>query len=347
MRATRLHSYGSPLKIEEIEYPRIEKPFDVIVRIAGAGVCHTDLHIIQGMWKDIARPKLPYTLGHENTGYVEEVASGVEGFEKGDPVILHPLITCGRCPACRAGEDMHCEKSLFPGLNVDGGFAEFMRTSHRSLIKLPRDIDRSKLVEIAPLADAGITAYRAVKKALKSLFPGSYVAVIGVGGLGHLGIQMLRILSQASIIAIDARDDKLELASKLGADYIVNARRDPVAEVMKITGGRGVNVAIDFFGGQATLDYGPRILGRMGRLIIVGYGGELRFPSISIIASEISLEGSLVGNYIELREVVNLYLRGSIRVIHETHPLEDVNEVLERLERGEVRGRAVLVPHRS
>ncbi|MEM1610826.1 MAG: NAD(P)-dependent alcohol dehydrogenase [Sulfolobales archaeon] len=347
MRAARLHSYGSPLRIEEIEYPRIERPFDVIIRIAGAGVCHTDLHIIQGMWKDIARPKLPYILGHENTGYVEEVAPGVEGFEKGDPVILHPLITCGRCPACRAGEDMHCENSLFPGLNVDGGFAEFMRTSHRSLIKLPRDIDRSKLVEMAPLADAGITAYRAVKKALKSLFPGSYVAVIGVGGLGHLGIQMLRVLSQASIIAIDTRDDKLELASKLGADYIVNARRDPVAEVMKITGGRGVNVAIDFFGGQATLDYGPKLLGRMGRLIIVGYGGELRFPSINIIASEISFEGSLVGNYSELRELVNLYLRGSIRVIHEAHPLEDVNEVLERLEKGEVRGRAVLVPHRS
>lgn len=344
MRAARLHSYGSPLRVEDVDYPRLEGRFDVIIRIAGAGVCHTDLHIVQGMWRDIAKPRLPYILGHENTGYVEEVAPGVVGFERGDPVILHPLITCGRCLACRSGEDMHCEDSLFPGLNVDGGFAEYMRTSHRSLIKLPRGLERSKLVEMAPLADAGITAYRAVKKALKTLYPGSYVAVIGVGGLGHLGIQMLRALSQASIIAIDVREDKLELASKLGADYVVDARRDPVAEVMKITGGRGVNVAIDFFGGQRTLDYGPKLLGRMGRLIIVGYGGELRFPSINIIASEVSFEGSLVGSYRELVELVNLYLRGSIRVIHEAHRLDEVNHVLEMLEKGEVRGRAVLAP---
>jgi D-arabinose 1-dehydrogenase-like Zn-dependent alcohol dehydrogenase len=344
LRAARLYEYNKPLRIEDVPYPKLEGPFDVIVRIAGAGVCHTDMHLIQGMWHEMLRPKLPYTLGHENTGYVEEVAPNVVGFEKGDPVILHPLITCGRCWACRSGEDMHCESGIFPGLFVDGGFAEYLRTGHRTLIKLPRDISRDKLVEMAPLADAGITAYRAVKKALRSLYPGSYVAVIGVGGLGHLAIQMLKALSQAYVVALDVREDKLELAAKLGADYVVNARRDPVGEVSKITGGRGVNVAIDFFGGQATLDYGLKLIGRMGRFIVVGYGGEIRFPSIRMIATEVSIEGSLVGSYIELRELVNLYLKGAVRVFIEKHPLEEVNHVLERLEKGEVQGRAVLIP---
>jgi len=344
LRAARLYEYNKPLRVEDVPYPKLEGPYDVIVRIAGAGVCHTDLHLVQGMWHDILNPKLPYTLGHENTGYVEEVAPHVVGFEKGDPVIMHPLITCGRCWACRMGEDMHCENGIFPGLWVDGGFAEFMRTGHRTLIKLPRDISRDKLIEMAPLADAGITAYRAVKKALRSLYPGSYVAVIGVGGLGHLAIQMLKALSQAYVIAVDVKDEKLELASKLGADYVVNARKDPVAQVMQITGGRGVNVAIDFFGGQPTLDYGPRLLGRMGRFIVVGYGGEIRFPSIRMIATEISIEGSLVGSYTELKELVNLYLKGAVKVHVERYPLEEVNHVLEKLERGEVMGRAVLTP---
>ena len=344
MRAARLHEYNKPLRIDEVDYPKLEGRFNVIVKVAGAGVCHTDLHLQQGMWHEILNPRLPYTLGHENVGYIEEVADGVEGLKKGDPVILHPAVTDGTCLACRAGEDMHCENLVFPGLNVDGGFAEYMRTSHRSVIKLPRDISRDKLVEMAPLADAGITAYRAVKKASKTLYPGSYVAVIGVGGLGHIAVQLLREMTTATIIAVDVKEEKLKLAEQLGADHVVDASRDPVGQIMDLTGGRGVNVALDFVGSQATMDYGPKLLGRMGRLIIVGYGGELRFPSIRIISTEISFEGSLVGNYVELYELVTLALQGKVRVIVEKHKLEEVNEVLERLERGEVLGRAVLTP---
>ena len=344
MKAARLHEYNKPLRIDDVDYPKLEGRFNVIVRIAGAGVCHTDLHLVQGMWHEILKPQLPYTLGHENVGYIEEVAEGVEGLEKGDPVILHPAVTDGTCLACRAGEDMHCENLVFPGLNIDGGFAEFMRTSHRSVIKLPKDIEREKLIEMAPLADAGITAYRAVKKALRSLYPGSYAAVIGVGGLGHIAIQLLKAMSPTTVIAIDVKEEKLKLAEKLGADHVVDATRDPVGQVMDITKGRGVNVAFDFVGAQATLDYGPQLLSRMGRLIIVGYGGQLRFPSIRIIASEISFEGSLVGNYVELYELVTLALQGKVSVVVERHKLDEVNDVLERLERGEVLGRAVLTP---
>lgn len=344
MKAARLFEYNKPLRIVDVGYPKIEDRYNVVVRVAGAGVCHTDLHLQQGMWHEILRPTLPYTLGHENVGYIEEVGEGVEGLEKGDPVILHPAMTDGTCPACRAGEDMHCENLIFPGLSVDGGFAEYMRTSSRSVVKLPRGIDREKLIDMAPLADAGITAYRAVRKASRTLTPGSYVAVIGVGGLGHIGVQLLKELTPAYIIALDVREDKLRLAEKLGAHHVVDASRDPVGQVMEITGGKGVNVAIDFVGSQATIDYGPNLLARTGRLIIVGYGGELRFPSIRIIATEISFEGSLVGNYTELTELVRLALDGKVSVATERHALDEVNEVLERLEKGEVLGRAVLVP---
>lgn len=344
MRAARLHEYNKPLRIDDVDYPRIEGRFNVIVRIAGAGVCHTDLHLIQGMWHELLKPKTPYTLGHENVGYIEEVGEGVEGLEKGDPVILHPAVTDGTCLACRSGEDMHCENLVFPGLNVDGGFAEFMRTSHRSVIKLPRGIEGERLVEMAPLADAGITAYRAVKKASKTLYPGSYVAVIGVGGLGHIAIQLLKALTPATVIALDVREEKLRLAEKLGADHVVDATRDPVGQVMELTKGKGVAVAMDFVGSQATIDYGPSLLGRMGRLIIVGYGGQIRFPTIRVIASEISFEGSLVGNYVELYELVTLALQGKVRVETEKYRLEEINHALEKLERGEVTGRAVIIP---
>ncbi|WP_407636698.1 NAD(P)-dependent alcohol dehydrogenase [Aeropyrum pernix] len=344
LKAARLHEYNKPLRIEDVDYPRLEGRFDVIVRIAGAGVCHTDLHLVQGMWHELLQPKLPYTLGHENVGYIEEVAEGVEGLEKGDPVILHPAVTDGTCLACRAGEDMHCENLEFPGLNIDGGFAEFMRTSHRSVIKLPKDISREKLVEMAPLADAGITAYRAVKKAARTLYPGAYVAIVGVGGLGHIAVQLLKVMTPATVIALDVKEEKLKLAERLGADHVVDARRDPVKQVMELTRGRGVNVAMDFVGSQATVDYTPYLLGRMGRLIIVGYGGELRFPTIRVISSEVSFEGSLVGNYVELHELVTLALQGKVRVEVDIHKLDEINDVLERLEKGEVLGRAVLIP---
>ncbi|MEM4180729.1 MAG: NAD(P)-dependent alcohol dehydrogenase [Nitrososphaerota archaeon] len=336
MRAARLFEYHKPLRIVDADYPQIKRPDHVIVRIRGAGACHTDLHVVEGVW----RVSLPLTLGHENTGVVEEVGEGVEGFKRNDPVVVHPVMTCGVCRACRAGEDMYCENLEFVGMGRDGGFAEFMLTSVRSLIRA----DGLDLVEVAPLADAGLTAIRAVKKAAPGLYPGSFTAVIGVGGLGHIAIQLLKQMTTTNIIAVDIVESKLRLAEQLGSEYVVNARDDPVKEVMAITGGRGVNVALDFVGTQTTHETCLRILRKGGKFIVVGYGGVINLRSADMIANELTIEGSLVGNYIELQDLVELTRLGKLKVITNRYGLDQVNEVLDKLKTGELIGRAVLTP---
>ena len=221
MKAARLHHYGDDkLRLDEVPDPAASGPHDVIVRIGGAGVCRTDLHVMEGIWRGIQDPELPYTLGHENAGWVEEVGPSVTSVRPGDAVIVHPLVTDGVCPACRRGDDMHCEHGLFPGLNVDGGFAGYLKTSERATLKLAAGVEPRAA---APYADAGLTAYRAAKRAAALLPPGSHVAVIGVGGLGHIGVQCLRALTAAQIIAVDTSGEALRLAERVGADATVHA----------------------------------------------------------------------------------------------------------------------------
>ncbi|MCS7095124.1 MAG: NAD(P)-dependent alcohol dehydrogenase [Thaumarchaeota archaeon] len=340
MKAARLFEYHKPLKVVEADYPKITRPDQVIVRIKGAGVCHTDLHIQEGMWHEKTNVRLPYTPGHENAGTIEEVGEGVEGFKKNDPVILHPAVTDGTCRACRAGEDMHCENLGFPGLDRDGGFAEFVVTSVRSLVRA----DGLDLTEIAPLADAGLTAIRAVKKAATNSYPGAFIGVVGVGGLGHIAIQLLRHMSNASIIAVDIVESKLKLAEQFGAHYVVDAKKDAVKSILEITKGKGVNAIIDFVGTQATHDTCYKSLRKGGKFVIVGYGGMINARSIDMIASELTVEGSLVGNYLELADLVELARQGKVRVVTNKYPLDRVNEVLESLKGGGLMGRAVLTP---
>src|SRR3981081_1450490 len=192
MKAARLHAYHDALELEEVAEPRIEAPFDVVVRIGAAGLCRTDLHIQEGQWAEKSGVALPYTPGHENAGWVHEVGSAVTNVAVGDTVIVHPFISCGLCPPCRAGDDMHCLSGSFPGIDRDGGFADLLKTSARSVVKLepslhPRDI--------AALADAGLTAIHAVKKAIPVLTAGTKAVVIGAGGLGHIGVQGLKALT--------------------------------------------------------------------------------------------------------------------------------------------------------
>ena len=227
MKAARLHGYGDDrLQLDEVAEPTIQGPHDVIVRIGSAGVCRTDLHVMEGIWRGIQDPDLPYALGHENAGWVQEVGSSVTTLKVGDPVIVHPLMSDGVCAACRRGEDMHCEHARFPGLNVDGGFAQYLRTLERSTLKLAEGLPPS---QVAAYADAGLTAYRAAKKASALLSPGSRCAVIGIGGLGHIGVQCLRALCGTEIIALDRSDEALQLALRLGADHVVKADAEAVA----------------------------------------------------------------------------------------------------------------------
>ncbi len=341
MKAARLHDYGdSHLQLDEVPRPRIEGPHEVVVRVGGAGVCRTDLHVMEGIWRGIQDPRLPYALGHENAGWVEEVGTSVTTVQPGDAVIVHPLITDGVCSACRRGEDMYCEHGAFPGLSTDGGFAEYVKTVERATLRLPGNLEPKA---VAPYADAGLTAYRAAKKAARLLPPGSVCAVIGLGGLGHIGVQCLRALCAAEIVAVDGSDEALELAERLGAHHRVTAGDHAVEEVRRLSGG-GVAVVVDFVGEHGTTIEGPAMLAQGGTYILVGYGGRVDLPAIDVIFREIAVVGSLVGSYTELTELMALAARGKIRLETREYSLAEVNVALDDLAAGRIHGRGVLVP---
>src|ERR1700727_165270 len=242
MKAAVLHAFDEKLtakefvKYEDVTDPKITRPADVVVRIGGAGVCRTDLHIVEGMWRSKVDVNLPYIMGHEYAGWGEAVGPGVEGVKVGDSVICHPLVTSGHCLACRRGDDMHATDSKFPGINANGGYAEYLLTGERSLIKLPKSLAPK---EVAPYTDAGLTAYRAAKKASRHLLPGEYVVCIGAGGLGHIGIQVLRALCAAEIIVVDRSEVGLSLARECGAHHVVKGNDNEVEGVLALTGGHG------------------------------------------------------------------------------------------------------------
>jgi NAD+-dependent secondary alcohol dehydrogenase Adh1 len=344
VKAVRLHAYGKRPKVEEVAEPAITAPLDVIVRIGGAGLCRTDLHIIEGQWKDKSHVRLPYILGHENAGWVHAVGSAVEHVAVGDTVIVHPLISCGFCRHCRAGDDMHCAHGAFPGIDTDGGFAELLKTGARSVVKLDPKI---RPQDVAALADAGLTAYHAVKKAVDILYPGTCAVVIGAGGLGHIGIQSLKILTPATVIVVDRSEGALELARKCGADHTVLADGSHVARVKEITGGAGCEAVIDFVAEGGALQDGIAMLRRAGTYYVVGYGGTLQVPAIDIISQEINFLGNLVGSYNDLAELMTLTAQGRVTLQTRIYPLDAVNDAMDDLDHGKLHGRGIFVPARS
>ena len=346
MHAARLHEYtddmSEGLAIEEIDRPTIERSDGVLVEVIGAGWCQTDNHIIEGMWTEYVDQDLPMTLGHENAGRVVETGAEVDVVSEGDQVICHPVQTCGTCRPCRLGETMYCENQSFNGLTTDGGFADYLLTSERSVIPLPDGVDPA---EIAPHADAGITAYHAVKKAVDELNPGDHAVVIGVGGLGHIGVQCLDAMSAAEITAIDLKDAALELADDLGVDNTVNPENDDVrAFVDSVTDGTGAAQVLDFVGADVTTEYAPDITAAGGDHHIIGYGGHIHEPTQSLVNGEFSYVGNIVGRFAELQELVALVEQGEVDLHTSYYDLEDVNTVAEKLEHGEIEGRAVIRP---
>jgi NAD+-dependent secondary alcohol dehydrogenase Adh1 len=341
MKAARLHRYHDPLKLEELDEPKITGPNDVIVRIGGAGLCRTDLHVQEGQWADKSGVELPYTLGHENAGWVHEVGSAVTNVEVGDTVILHPLVTCGLCRACRAGDDVHCVNSAFPGISVDGGFADFLKTTARSVVKLEPTLHPK---DIAALADAGLTAYHAVRKAAPLLYPGTKVVVIGAGGLGHIGIQSLRALTPAEIVVVDPSERALALAGELGADHTVRVDGTHVDTVLEMTDGAGAEVIIDFVGEKGAIEDGVAMLRQAGSYFVVGYGENIDVPTIDIISREINFIGNLVGSYNDLDELMTLAAQGQVSLHTSVYPLEAVVDAMADLNHGRLQGRGILVP---
>ena len=341
MKAARLHAYHEPLALDEVDEPRAVGPLDVVVRIGAAGLCRTDLHIQEGQWAEKSGVTLPYTLGHENAGWIHEVGSGVTNVEVGDTVIVHPFITCGLCRSCRRGDDMHCANGRFPGINRDGGFADFLLTSARSVIKLDPSLEPK---DIAALADAGLTAIHAVKKALPLLGPGTRAVVIGAGGLGHIAIQCLAAMTPAEIIVVDPSESALELAAEVGADHAVSADGSHVDKVRELTEGLGAEAILDFVGEKGAVEDGIAMIQDGGFYYVIGYGQNLAIPTIDIISREISFIGNLVGTYTDLEELMTLTAQGKVRLRTSRYPLDGINDAMADLDEGRLQGRGILVP---
>ncbi|HET8787669.1 MAG TPA: NAD(P)-dependent alcohol dehydrogenase [Actinomycetes bacterium] len=343
MQALRLHRYNERPTVDEIEEPKVEDPLDVIVKIGGAGLCRTDIHLYLGQWHELdADAPLPYTLGHENAGWVHEVGSAVSHVAPGDTVILHPQATCGFCRYCRAGDDMHCVNSFFPGLNTHGGMATYLRTGARAVVKIDPKLQPA---DVAALADAGLTAYHAVRKAVPLLYPGTACVVIGAGGLGHIAIQVLAALCATTIIVVDRSPEALEFAKTIGADHGVVADGGHVDKVKELTGGNGAEVVLDFVGEEGAEKDAWQMTRRAGSHFVIGYGGIVEVPTIEIISTERNVIGNIVGTYNDLAELMALAAQGKVTLHTKPYPLEAANDAIDDLDNGRLPGtRAILIP---
>ena len=344
----RAYRYTGPHKAELTECPVPEPGLgEVLIRVGASGACHSDLGVLAA--PPNAFPT-PLTLGHEVAGYVDVLGPGVGRWDIGEPVVVHALLSCGRCRACALGMQNQCRVVGFDGLGLtrDGGMADYVVVPETQLVRTG-DLD---ITQAAPLADAGLTAYHAVALSRDALRPGAYCVVIGVGGLGHMAVQILAATSAVPIIAVDVDDSALELAAKLGATHTVKSGPDAVKHIREIVGPapEGADVVLDFVGVTATLDTARAVVAPGGRLALVGLGqGELTFrPTPGNHLNPIPLETTAVvpywGNHQDLVEVVALSRAGHIKSETQVFPLADVADAYAKLERGELRGRAVMVP---
>jgi len=341
MRAVQVTGYHQNLQLAQVPVPTPTGPFDVVVKIGGAGVCRTDLHILEGQWAEKSQVQLPYTIGHENAGWVQATGSAVTNVSEGDKVIVHPLITCGLCRACRSGDDVHCEASSFPGIDTNGGYADYLKTSARSVVKIDEALEPA---DVAALADAGLTAYHAAAKAARRLTPRDRCVIIGAGGLGHIGIQVLKALSPAKLIVVDRNPEAVKLAVSIGAHHGVVADGTQVDQVLELTGGSGAEVVVDFVGEGGSTSEGVRMLRSAGDYHVVGYGENINVPTIDVISTEINFIGNLVGSYNDLCDLMALAARGAVTLHTAKYRLDDFQSAIDDLDAGNVRGRAILIP---
>lgn len=353
--SARIHEYQKPLSIDNIPKPTISSGEQVLVKVSAAGLCHSDLHLINGDWKDILPIKLPIAPGHEVAGLVEEIGDSVpkEVLDIGDMVAVFGGWGCGICYYCKNGNEQLCINPIWPGLSSshDGGYSQYILVpSYRFLVNV-RDYQKYniKTEEMAALTDAGLTPYRAIKKIRHLLEPGTNIAIVGAGGgLGSYGIQYAKIFGASSnVIAIDVNDRKLDLAKRFGADYVINAKmqQNIRKDVLQITGGNGVNVVIDCVGTEETIRNSVGILGKGGVLVMIGlFGGQINMPLVSAVLNEYQVICSLWGNYNELREVIELAKNQKIKHSIHSFPLREINKAIDSLRSGNIEGRAVIVP---
>ncbi len=339
MKAAVLHSFKTPLSLEDV--PRPEAGADeVLIEVEVCGVCHSDLHVAEGDWTQLARiVKKPLILGHEIVGRVVERGAAVKSVQVGERVGV-PWVqwTCGQCEFCREGNENLCLKQRITGVMVDGGYAEFAKAPASHVAKIP---DSLASEQAAPLLCAGVTVHRALKQA--KIGAGQRLAVFGVGGLGHIAVQMGRAAG-AEVTAIDITEEKLAMAKSLGAVRTLNAATDEVVKEMRRSG--GAHVALVTSAAKTAYDMALYCVRPSGTMLVVGLPAkEISFPAIVMTGGEIQIKGSAVGTREDLAEVLAMGAAGSVHCQVATRPLADVQEILGQLSRGEVSGRIALRLH--
>jgi propanol-preferring alcohol dehydrogenase len=344
MLAYRLLQAQTQPEFQEVPEPHAG-PGQVVVRVAGSGLCHTDFTVIsrdRSYWKN---DPPPFTLGHEIAGWVEEVGAGVKNFKSGDAVAVDPSwASCGRCHMCRSGEENHClyqEAIRAPGVGYDGGHAPYVLVPEARFLVPIGDLDP---VAAAPLTDAGITTYSAVKPALPAIFPGSTAVVIGVGGLGLYAVQFLRLLTSARVVAVDSTEARLRLAREYGADDVVTSGPNAAQEIRELSGGMGAIFILDCVGVNATLATGVAALSWRGRLTRVGAGGGSAPFDFFKVPPGAQFTTSLNGGSIALMEVVQMAALGRLKILVDRYPLSAAKKGYDDFESGRLVGRSVLVP---
>jgi len=334
MKAAVVRAFGSPLEIEERPVPEPQEG-EILVRIRASGVCHTDLHAAEGDWP--VKPKLPLVPGHEGVGYVAALGKGVKNVKEGDRVGIPWLYSaCGQCDYCMTGWETLCPNQQNGGYSVDGGYAEYAIANAAYVGRLPDNVD---FVTIAPIVCAGVTTYKGLKET--EVRPGEWVAIVGIGGLGHVAVQYAKAMGM-HVVAVDIAEEKLALASRLGADMTINAREQEPAEALRSTIG-GVHgalvtaVATKPF--RQTLD----MVRSKGVIAMVGLPpGEFPLPIFDVVLKRVTLRGSIVGTRKDLQEALMFAGEGKVKTNVETRPLEKINEVFEDMRQGRINGRIVL-----
>ena len=348
MKALRLINWKSAAELVEVPKPT-PGPGQVVIKIGGAGACHSDLHLMHDFADGLLPWKPPFTIGHENAGWIDSIGAGVSRFREGDPVAVYGAWGCGECGKCKAGFETYCDdpaKAPIPGggggLGLDGGMAEYMLVPfERLLLDLPSGL---KPIDAAPLTDAALTPYHAIRRSWAKLTPEAFIVIIGIGGLGHMAVQIAKATTGATIIAIDSRSGALELAISLGAKYTFKVGDEVQSKVRDLTGGHGAEVVLDFVGNEQTMALGASLCRVLGDFTIVGIaGGALPFSFFSV-PYETSLQTTYWGGRVELAEVLDLSAHHLITPKISKFTLEEAPQVYLDLAAGKIEGRAVIVP---
>ncbi|WP_285026923.1 NAD(P)-dependent alcohol dehydrogenase [Plantibacter sp. ME-Dv--P-122b] len=348
MKALRYTKIGSAPEVVEIEKPT-PGPGEILLKVTAAGVCHSDDYVMSLPEKDYLEQQypLPLTLGHEGAGVIESFGEGVEtGLQIGDAVAVYGPWGCGHCLNCSQGKENYCTNAVAegirpPGLGSQGSMAEYMIVDDvRHLVPIG-DLDPVKNVS---LTDAGLTPYHAIKRSLPKLGAGTFAVVIGSGGLGHVGIQMLKALSGATVIVLDVNDEKLELAKHVGADVTLISDESAAGKIRELTGGVGVDAVFDFVGANPTIATATAVAAMEADVTIVGIGGGSATIGFGSIAYDAAVRVPYWGSRSELIEVFELAKAGKVDVEVQPYSLDDAPKAYEDLHAGTIGGRAVIVP---